>query len=64
MSFDKNEKDCINGIPLIEIQEKPKLVLLYTGLLSEIKKQAVKKGAEQQELIILSTIGARKPLLK
>jgi hypothetical protein len=44
MSFDKNEKDCINGIPLIEIQEKPKLVLLYTGLLSEIKKHA-KKGS-------------------
>jgi hypothetical protein len=39
MSFDKNEKDCINGIPLIEIQEKPKLFLLYTGLLSEIQKQ-------------------------
>jgi hypothetical protein len=43
MSFDKNEKDCINGIPLIEIQEKPKLVLLYTGLLSEIKSKCRKE---------------------
>jgi hypothetical protein len=33
MSFDKNEKDCINGIPLIEIQEKPKLVLLIVFFL-------------------------------
>jgi hypothetical protein len=28
MSFDKNEKGCINVIPLIEIQDKPKLFLL------------------------------------
>jgi hypothetical protein len=65
MSFDKNEKDCINGIPLIEIQENQNYFYFYTGLLLKSKSKCPKKGAEQQELIILSTIcEARKPLLK
>jgi hypothetical protein len=56
MSFDKNEKDCINGIPLIEIQDKPKLFLLILVFFLKSKSKWPKKGAEQQELIILSTI--------
>jgi hypothetical protein len=53
MSFDKNEKG-INVIPLIEIQDKPKLFLLNASLLSEIKSNG-RKGVRTTELIILST---------
>jgi hypothetical protein len=45
MSFDKNEKDCINGIPLIEIQENQNYFYFYTGLLLKSKANGRKKGS-------------------
>jgi hypothetical protein len=55
MSFDKMRKIVLMAYRYRNTR-KPKLVLLLYWSSSEIQQMPVKKGAEQQELIILSTI--------